>query len=56
MLERAVPRVEQKSAPPVIGKSPDQIAALRVAALLMLANAVLAIALPGAIDPTEAAA
>ncbi len=43
MLERAAPRVEQKSAPAAIGKSPDQIAALRVAALLMLANAVLAI-------------
>jgi hypothetical protein len=43
MLERAAPRVEQKSAPAAIGKSPDQIAALRLAALLMLANAVLSI-------------
>src|SRR6266700_418397 len=47
MLERAAPRVEQKSAPVAIGKSPDQIAALRVAALLMLGLAVLrAIVLP----------
>jgi hypothetical protein len=43
MLERAAPRVEQKSAAAAIGRSPDQIAALRVAALLMLANAVLSI-------------
>lgn len=43
MLERAVSRVEQKSAAAAIGRSPDQIAALRVAALLMLANAVLSI-------------
>ena len=43
MLERAAPRVEQKSVAAAIGRSPDQIAALRVAALLMLANAVLSI-------------
>jgi hypothetical protein len=43
MLERAAPRVEQKSAAAAIGRSPDQIAALRLAALLMLANAVLSI-------------
>ena len=43
MLERAAPRVEQKNAKAAIGRSPDQIAALRVAALLMLANAVLSI-------------
>jgi len=43
MLERAAPRVEQKSAAAAIARSPDQIAALRLAALLLLANAVLSI-------------
>src|SRR5712692_1447744 len=43
MLERVAPREEQKNAAAAIGRSPDQIAALRVAALLMLANAVLSI-------------
>jgi hypothetical protein len=43
MLERAAPRVEQKSVAAAIARSPDQIAALRLAALLLLANAVLSI-------------
>jgi hypothetical protein len=43
MLERATPRVEQKSAAAAIGRSPDQIGALRLAALILLANAVLSI-------------
>src|SRR6266542_44326 len=43
MVERVAPRVEQKSAGAAIGRSPDQIAALRLAALLMLINAVLSI-------------
>jgi hypothetical protein len=43
MPERVAPRVDQKSAAAAIGRSPDQIAALRVAALLLLAKAILSI-------------
>jgi hypothetical protein len=43
MLERVAQRVEQKSAGAASGRSTDQIAALRLAALLMLVSAVLSI-------------
>lgn len=43
MVERVAQRVEQKNAGAAIGRSPDQIAALRLAALLLIVSAVLSI-------------
>jgi hypothetical protein len=43
MVEGLAPKIGQRSAPAAIGRSTDQIAALRLAALLMLVSAVLSI-------------